>query len=448
MDCMRTNTRGLVAAIRLPALSVSGFLLLSAGLGAPAASAAFGTEIEPSPIRTDPRQEQTLRRNAAEAREQYRRRVALPVAALETSAHTASAAQSALSAVPSSPAGFAFQTQALVLGGVLAMAGMLAWRKLVPHLGLRAAPSADGLVDEQAFSEFLPVFKQGPAEPTPDKDKHSPALPNTESPPQQEQGEPKPDALKPFFASVPEQLLAMWNLLQAVERDPLPGERQELLGHLAKQLCTLKYAASIPELLPVWQVTSITEGLVLQLNQRSAEVTANRLHGIDQGLTLLADLCQPGLAPELSSSPPIRLLAVDDDLISRQAVALSLRKAFKQPDLAANGEAALAQISTIQYDVIFLDILMPGLDGFELLSRIRQQTLNRLTPVVFVTSQSDLETRERSGLCGADGLITKPFLAFEITLTALVLALRARLRKRQEQTVADTGIVAPAVGAT
>jgi CheY-like chemotaxis protein len=434
---MRTKTTRMVAAAPALALSVSGLLLLSPGLNSPSASDAFGTEIELSPIRNDPQQAETLRLNAMGAREQFRRRVPLPVAALEPTAPITPATQSALHAVPSYPAGFTSQTQGLVLGGMLALAGMLAWRKLVPHLVLRAEPSADGLADEQAFAEFLPAFKEGPAEPHRDKEKPSPAPPAAASRPSQEQSKPKPDALKPFFASVPEQLLAMWNLLQAAQRDPLPGERQELLGHLARQLCILKYAASIPELLPVWQVASITEGLVLQLTQRAAEVTANRLHWVDQGLGLLADLCQPGLAPELSSTPPIRLLAVDDDLISRRAVASSLRKAFKPPDLAANGEAALAQISTIQYDVIFLDILMPGLDGFELLSRIRQQELNRLTPVVFVTSQSDFETRERSGLCGAEGLITKPFLAFEITLSALVLALRARRRKRQGQLVFD-----------
>ena len=311
-----------------------------------------------------------------------------------------------------------------------------------------AAPPVDGLVDEQAFSNFLPGFKEGPARSQPEQNKPAvgpdgPAVPSPEG-----ASKPRPDALKPFFSSVPEQLLAMWNLLRAVEREPLAAERQGVLGHLAKQLSSLKYAASIPELLPIWQVTSVTEGLVLQLAQRAGEVTTQRLQCVDLGLGLLADLCQPGLASELSTVPAIRLLAVDDDLITRQAVASSLRKAFKQPDLAANGEAALAQISTIEYDVIFLDILMPGLDGFELLSRIRQTSPNRLTPVVFVTSQTDLATRQRSGLCGADGLITKPFLAFEITLTALVLALRARLRKRRLQSCPGSADLTPAISST
>ena len=92
----------------------------------------------------------------------------------------------------------------------------------------------------------------------------------------------------------------------------------------------------------------------------------------------------PGLQPDLLTDRPLKFLVVDDDMISSQALSLSLKKAFSQPDLAVDGETALAQATQQAYDVIFLDVVMPGMDGFEICSKIRDTVPNRTTPVVFV----------------------------------------------------------------
>ena len=91
-----------------------------------------------------------------------------------------------------------------------------------------------------------------------------------------------------------------------------------------------------------------------------------------------------------------KFLVVDDDLISRQALSLSLGKAFCRPDLAVDADSALARTSRQTYDVIFLDVQMPGMDGFELCSKIRASRLNRSTPIIFVTTHSDFDARSRS----------------------------------------------------
>jgi PleD family two-component response regulator len=73
------------------------------------------------------------------------------------------------------------------------------------------------------------------------------------------------------------------------------------------------------------------------------------------------------------------------------------------------------------------------MDGFELCSKIRQTQLNQATPVVFVTCQTDFDARAKSSLCGGNDFLTKPFLTFEITLKALTLALRARIRPADDK---------------
>ena len=70
---------------------------------------------------------------------------------------------------------------------------------------------------------------------------------------------------------------------------------------------------------------------------------------------------------------------------------------------------------------------MPGMDGFAACAKIHETTLNAQTPVLFVTSHSDLKSREKATEAGGCGFIPKPVLAAEITLQALTLILRSRL---------------------
>ena len=81
------------------------------------------------------------------------------------------------------------------------------------------------------------------------------------------------------------------------------------------------------------------------------------------------------------------------------------------------------------FDLIFLDVRMPGVDGFTACSLIHKTTHNRRTPVVFVTSHDDLKSRAQAEAAGGCGFIPKPVLSSEIILTALTFILRERLER-------------------
>jgi PleD family two-component response regulator len=70
---------------------------------------------------------------------------------------------------------------------------------------------------------------------------------------------------------------------------------------------------------------------------------------------------------------------------------------------------------------------MPGINGFELCTRLRGTVRNKSTPVVFVTGLSDFESRANSTISGGNDLIAKPFLFIELTVKALVYLLRGKL---------------------
>ena len=435
---------------------VTGIFLLVIELWFPSSGCAEGhssVQVETSPVSEDPAQAAWLRVKARESQERYRMRVEIPRAAMKSPlSEESSSAGDVIDAKTFSPSAESgsINVRNLTLGALLCLAGILAVLKLAPDQVGRIATtlitkqssrvrqpelSVKALDDERAFAEFLVAFKAVPR-----------TKPSNGSagirPPWKNRGEGTnnplevlADPLKTFFAATPPRLAEMRNLLAAVGRPAAQDPRKLMLKDLRAFLATFKESVSVPELLPVRQVTSAVEGLVAQLADRPGNATANTLRTVANGLDLLSELCQRGFQTDLPTNPPFRLLAVDDDLISRHAVAVALKKIFNQPDLAANSEAALAQASMIGYDVIFLDILMPGMDGFELCSSIRQSSMNRLTPIIFVTSQGDFEARSTSNLCGGTDLIAKPFLSFELTLKALVCALRTRLDKATVQSL-------------
>jgi CheY-like chemotaxis protein len=170
------------------------------------------------------------------------------------------------------------------------------------------------------------------------------------------------------------------------------------------------------------------QGLFQQLSMTATNINPSVLRTAAGAVDVLEILCASGVDPNLATKTPVELLAVDDNPVCLSAVSLALKKAFRQPDLAAEGFAGLALAQQKHYNAIFLDVEMPGMDGFELCQKIHETHHNRTTPIIFVTSHSDFNSRAQSTLVGGQDLIAKPFLSFEITVKALTLTLRSRLR--------------------
>jgi putative two-component system response regulator len=87
--------------------------------------------------------------------------------------------------------------------------------------------------------------------------------------------------------------------------------------------------------------------------------------------------------------------------------------------MAYNGEKAVELARERAYDLILLDVLMPGLDGYETCRAIRQTELNGETPVVFVTGHDDQAARQEAASAGGSGFVPKPVLASQLKLVAL-----------------------------
>ena len=243
--------------------------------------------------------------------------------------------------------------------------------------------------------------------------------------------EPQKNLVEEFLESAPEYLGNIRNALRELGRSGHDAEWRALLAGLPKHFTALKERANFWEMRPVWQLSSAVELLAQRVAEKPKDATPSTLRTIIAAADLLQSLCVPGVRPNLIIDPPLRVLAVDDDPLCLRAVVFALQKAGLPSETATDGAQALALASAKAYDVIFMDIQMPEMDGLTACKKIHETAVNAETPIVFVTIQSDFHTRAQSTLTGGSDLMAKPFLVFELTVKALMASMRKRLAIQQ-----------------
>lgn len=122
----------------------------------------------------------------------------------------------------------------------------------------------------------------------------------------------------------------------------------------------------------------------------------------------------------------MRILLVEDDQMIAEAISLGLKNARYAVDWVNNGRTAETALNSQQYDLVLLDLGLPGQDGLTVLRHLRQNKNN--TPVLIVTARDDLESRLNGLDGGADDYIIKPF-----DLSELLARIRAVLRRQSGQ---------------
>lgn len=144
----------------------------------------------------------------------------------------------------------------------------------------------------------------------------------------------------------------------------------------------------------------------------------------------------PGLRSRLHHRDPVRILVVEDEPHLLSSLAEALREDGYAVDEASDGEDALAKAMMWDYNAIVLDVMMPVMDGFEVLRRLR---LHKTTPVLMLTARHSTKERVRGLDTGADDYLAKP-----CELPELLARIRALIRRStgQAKAVVTIGDVA------
>lgn len=123
----------------------------------------------------------------------------------------------------------------------------------------------------------------------------------------------------------------------------------------------------------------------------------------------------------------MRILIIEDNSKTAEYLSKALKENYFLPDVAPNGQEGLYLVSNTQYDLIILDVMLPYMDGWTLIKKIRE--INPDIPVIFLTARDKVEDKVKGIGLGADDYLVKPFAFSE-----LLVRIRSLLRRCQPRT--------------
>jgi DNA-binding response OmpR family regulator len=209
----------------------------------------------------------------------------------------------------------------------------------------------------------------------------------------------------------------------------------EHLKNLRQYVRSVSVRASQEGFTKIARLASALEAMLSEINLKEMPPTPSALQTIAQTVDCLARLFLKGGLNSVAVYSAARVLVVDDDPICNLAATTAMKHAKLEAVSTCDPQAALEMARDGHYDVVLLDINMPGTNGFEVCAKLRAWPQYKKTPVIFVTSNNDFQNRAQAVLCGGNDLIAKPILPQELALKVIM-----RLTESLEQPANKTPV--------
>lgn len=198
---------------------------------------------------------------------------------------------------------------------------------------------------------------------------------------------------------------------------------EEPLNNLYKQVRFFATRAGLSGCVRIALLSSAFEALLFDAVFKPGKATPSVSQTFAQAVDCLERLVQTNAGAN-EVIPKARILVVDDDAVCNLAMVGALKRAHFEPTSVDDPQKAVEMAQTARYDVVFLDINMPVMNGFQVCERLRGMPEYRETPVIFITSNGDFQNRARSILSGGNDLIPKPVSPVELVLKTTIRLLQ------------------------
>ena len=220
---------------------------------------------------------------------------------------------------------------------------------------------------------------------------------------------------------------ALQNAFQAFHNATSDAERGPHLQSLYRKIHFLAVSSRIAECSFLSQMASVLEAFLFELIADPARVSPSMSRTIASAIDLLGELFENDQKARAIPSSSAHVLVVDDDKASNLVVVSALRKTNFEAEGANDPIEALKWLRSRHYDLILLDLEMPGINGFEFCRHARQLPDYRFAPIVYVTAHSEFENRVKAALSGAQDLIAKPIFPMELATKVVTLLMKSQL---------------------
>lgn len=210
-------------------------------------------------------------------------------------------------------------------------------------------------------------------------------------------------------------------------QDPAAAGRTGNLAELCRQVHHMAGASASARCHHVALLSGALEALLFELVEKPQFInpsTARTVSSAVDFLGMLVDNARNGRRMETFTA---EVLVVDDDPLSNRIALAALSRARLNARSTENPITALEWLAKHPFDLVLLDVEMPQMSGFDLCRNLRQLPGYETTPVIYVTSHGDFETRAKSILVGANDIIAKPIFPIELAVKAVAHLIRSKL---------------------
>jgi DNA-binding response OmpR family regulator len=174
-------------------------------------------------------------------------------------------------------------------------------------------------------------------------------------------------------------------------------------------------------------LTAQIEALAFDLSKFPEQINPSVLRTLGQALDFLATLLPDAVRDRLKDPGAAQVLIVDDEDGARKIIMVAMRLANLKSMAADTPSAGLAALGVQGFDLIFLDVGLPEMNGFELGAKIRALPMHEKTPIIFITGMATFQNRVQSSLSGGNDFVGKPFSLPELGLKALIWVFKGQL---------------------
>lgn len=217
-------------------------------------------------------------------------------------------------------------------------------------------------------------------------------------------------------------------LVGEISREKSKERQIPKLREMRKSVSQLTSLASSVALRAPAYFCEATEAFVGELCERPDELTVSSMRTVGQAVDFLFELFDESCKSVTTSGLQFHILVLDDEPLSRRAIQVALGRIKQHAKEFASSGQALEACANEPFDLAFVDVEMPDVDGYAFCEKLRKLETNRKTPVIFVTGHTDLQARAKSMLSGGNDFIGKPFHFMELAVKTLMHLLRNTLK--------------------
>lgn len=219
-----------------------------------------------------------------------------------------------------------------------------------------------------------------------------------------------------FIKKAPADIARIRDFCRAYVKASATPAASEPLGQLYQQVRFFATRSGLSGCVQIALVASAFEALLFDVLFKPSRATPSVSQTFAQAVDCLERLCQAKDGGVREVIPRAKILVVDDDPVCNLAMVAALKRAHFEPVSVEDPTKVVSMAKATQFDIVMLDINMPGVNGFELCKSLRSMPQYKETPVIFITANADFQNRAQSILSGGNDLIPKPVSPLELVL--------------------------------